>query len=163
MNFKHCGFGSGVASCASCPAATPSSYSVTKASWIPRCKRASLAQTPLQSHRSSRSTRQRRPKKVTRLKVYALRNIDWPEALLIDAGGILFEEEKDIRRVALNSALKTQGKTKGFDEQSYREFLDSTQSLGGSTRYLDLCEGDATDADALEALETDEAVRILSG
>jgi len=75
----------------------------------------------------------------------------------------LFEEEKDIRRVALNSALKTQGKTKGFDEQSYREFLDSTQSLGGSTRYLDLCEGDATDADALEALETDEAVRILSG
>ena len=42
------------------------------------------------------------------VRVYALRNFDFPEALLIDANGVLIEAERDVRRIALNTALKKQ-------------------------------------------------------
>ena len=39
----------------------------------------------------------------------ALRNIDWPEALLFDCDGVLVETERVGHRVAFNEAFRRKG------------------------------------------------------
>ena len=43
------------------------------------------------------------------LLVRALRNIDWPEALLFDCDGVLVDTEAEGHRVAFNEAFKRKG------------------------------------------------------
>ncbi len=48
--------------------------------------------------------------------VRALRNIDWPEALLFDCDGVLVETERVGHRVSFNEAFRRKG-----DMQVYKE------------------------------------------
>jgi hypothetical protein len=43
------------------------------------------------------------------VKAAALRNIDWPEALLFDCDGVLVDTEAEGHRVAFNEAFKRKG------------------------------------------------------
>ena len=53
--------------------------------------------------------RQQQRQRGSTLPVRALRNIDWPEALLFDCDGVLVDTEAEGHRVAFNAAFKRKG------------------------------------------------------
>ena len=63
---------------------------------------------PLQQHQR-RQRQQRAATRARAVRVNALRNIDWPEALLFDCDGVLVDTEAEGHRVAFNAAFKRKG------------------------------------------------------
>ena len=55
--------------------------------------------------------------------VYALRNFDYPEALLFDCDGVLCETERDGHRVTFNKTFKENGLDHEWDVELYGELL----------------------------------------
>ena len=67
------------------------------------------AAAPARQQRRQQRQRQQRRRRGGSVLVHALRNIDWPEALLFDCDGVLVDTEAEGHRVAFNEAFKRKG------------------------------------------------------
>ena len=57
------------------------------------------------------------------LRVTALRNFDYPEAILFDCDGVLCETERDGHRTTFNMTFKEKGLDHEWDVEQYGELL----------------------------------------
>jgi HAD superfamily hydrolase (TIGR01509 family) len=69
--------------------------------------------------------------------VYALRNFDYPEALLFDCDGVLCETERDGHRVTFNKTFKENGLDHEWDVELYGELLKIGGGKERMTHYFD--------------------------
>ena len=69
--------------------------------------------------------------------VYALRNFDYPEALLFDCDGVLCETERDGHRVTFNKTFKENGLDHEWGVELYGELLKIGGGKERMTHYFD--------------------------
>ena len=73
---------------------------------------------------SSRSAGRRRARgRTSTLRVEALRNFDYPEAILFDCDGVLCETERDGHRVTFNMTFEEEGLPHEWSVEKYHELL----------------------------------------
>eukprot|EP00884_Botryococcus_braunii_P022728 jgi/Botrbrau1/9139/Bobra.160_3s0012.3 len=68
--------------------------------------------------------------------VFALRNIDEPEALLFDCDGVLVDTEADGHRVSFNAAFKEKGLDHAWDVPLYGKLLEIGGGKERMTKYF---------------------------
>lgn len=73
--------------------------------------------------------------------MYAVRNIDWPEALLFDCDGVLVDTERDGHRVSFNDAFKQKGLDHEWGVDLYGELLEIGGGKERMTHYFSGCIG----------------------
>jgi hypothetical protein len=76
------------------------------------------------------------PKKKT-VTPMALRNFDYPEALLFDCDGVLCETERDGHRVTFNATFKEFGIAHEWDVETYGELLKIGGGKERMTHFFD--------------------------
>ena len=73
------------------------------------------------------------------LRVTALRNFDYPEAILFDCDGVLCETERDGHRTTFNMTFKEQGLDHEWGVEQYGELLKIGGGKERMTHYFNSC------------------------
>jgi HAD superfamily hydrolase (TIGR01509 family) len=73
------------------------------------------------------------------LKVTALRNFDYPQAILFDCDGVLCETERDGHRTTFNMTFKENGLDHEWDVEQYGELLKIGGGKERMTHYFNSC------------------------
>jgi len=73
----------------------------------------------------------------TNTTTFALRNVDYPEAILFDCDGVLCETERDGHRVTFNKTFKENGLDHVWDVELYGELLKIGGGKERMTHYFD--------------------------
>jgi HAD superfamily hydrolase (TIGR01509 family) len=78
----------------------------------------------------------RSPRRASSLDVVALRNFDYPEALLFDCDGVLCETERDGHRTTFNATFAERGLDHEWSVEKYGELLEIGGGKERMTHYF---------------------------
>ena len=94
--------------------------------------------TRAETARSTRRARgpRRSPRHASSLDVVALRNFDYPEALLFDCDGVLCETERDGHRTTFNATFAERGLDHEWSVEKYGELLEIGGGKERMTHYF---------------------------
>ncbi|PSC75122.1 haloacid dehalogenase-like hydrolase domain-containing protein isoform A [Micractinium conductrix] len=110
----------------------------------------SAACAPLQASAQRRRQAAGTRARAAALRVCALRNIDWPEALLFDCDGVLVDTEAEGHRVAFNEAFKRKGLAHEWSFEQYGVLLETGGGKERMDRYFSSCADAAPWADVTD-------------
>ena len=79
------------------------------------------------------------PGRAPAMRVEALRNFDYPEAILFDCDGVLCETERDGHRVTFNMTFKEKGLDHEWGVDQYGELLKIGGGKERMTHYFNTC------------------------
>ncbi|KAL4436902.1 hypothetical protein ABPG75_004041 [Micractinium tetrahymenae] len=92
-----------------------------------------------QLHRRQQQRQQRAATRALAVRVNALRNIDWPQALLFDCDGVLVDTEAEGHRVAFNEAFKRKGLDHEWSLEQYGMLLEIGGGKERMNHYFSQC------------------------